>query len=133
MSSQASATFELKSWQEKPVQELDGGGKLTRASIVKAYQGDLEGSATLEYVMFYRADGTADFVGLEHVVGRIAGKSGSFVLRHIGTFEGGKATVSCSVVPGSGTGDLQGFCGNAGFAVGHQDRYPITLDYHFES
>jgi len=36
------------------------------------------------------------------------------------------------VVTGSGTGDLRGLRGKGGFAVGHQQPYPITLDYDFE-
>lgn len=47
--------------------------------------------------MVYREDGSASFVGLKRVVGRVGGRSGSFVLQHSGTFEGGiaKATLVC--------------------------------------
>jgi len=123
----------VKSWDEKPYEELDGGAKLTRASVTKSFQGDIQGESTLEYLMFYREDGSASFVGLERVVGRVGGRLGSFVLQHSGTDEGGTAKATYFVVPGSGTGDLRGLRGEGSSALsGHAQHYPITLDYDFE-
>ena len=132
MSTHATATFEVKSWDEKPYDEMDGAPKLTRASITKSFEGDIEGEATLEYLMVHRDDGSANFVGLERIVGRLGDRSGSFVLQHSGTFEGGTAKATWFVVPGSGTGDMRGLRGEGGFASGHADSYLITLDYDFE-
>jgi hypothetical protein len=56
--------------------------------------------------MSYTIQGTASFVGLDRVSGTVAGKSGTFVLQHAGSFSEGKARSSWSVVPGSGTDDL---------------------------
>ena len=53
MSQHAAATFEIKGWDEKPYQEGEGQAKLTRASVRKAFQGDLQGESTLEYLMAY--------------------------------------------------------------------------------
>ncbi len=122
-------TFEVKTWDEKPCGEIDGEAKLTRATVTKSFHGDIEGEGTLEYLMAYREDGSASFVGLQRVVGRVGDRSGSFVLQHSGTFEGGTAKVTWSAVPGSGIGGLRG---KGGFASAHQQRYPITLDYDFE-
>ena len=33
MSTHATAVFEIKTWDEKPYQEMEGGSKLTRASV----------------------------------------------------------------------------------------------------
>ena len=133
MSTHATATFEVKSWDEQPYQEFEGGAKLTGASVTTSYHGDIEGEGTLEYLMFYGEDGSASFVGLERVAGRVGNRSGSFVLRHSGAYEGGTAKGTYVVVPGSGTGDLRGLRGEGGFALsGHAQLYPITLDYDFE-
>ncbi len=132
MSKRATATFQVKSWDEKPYNEIDEGPKLTRASVTKSFRGDIEGEGTLEYLMIHRDDGSASFVGLERVVGRVGDRSGSFVLQHSGTFEGGTAKVTWFVVPGSGTGDLRGLRGEGGFASAHAEDYPITLEYDFE-
>ena len=132
MSTHATATFEVKTWDEQPYDEMDGGPKLTRARVAKSFQGDIEGESTVEYLMIHREDGSASFVGVERVVGRINGRSGSFVLQHSGVFEGGTAKTTWFVVPGSGTGDLRGLRGEGGFASSHAQHYPITLDYDFE-
>ena len=125
----ANARFAIKSWDEKPYAEGPDLPKLTRASVAKTLTGDIEGEASAEYLMMYRSDGTAAFVGLERVVGRIAGRSGSFVLQRAGVFEGGQAKESYSVVPGSATGELQGLRGEGHSAVGHGLEHPFALDY----
>jgi hypothetical protein len=132
MKTHAKATFTIKGWDEKPYNEMNGLPKLTRVNATKSYQGDITGEGKLEYLMMYRDDGSASFLGLERVVGSIGSRSGSFVLQHSGTFKGGVATVTLLVVPGSGTGDLRGLRGNGEFAVGHQPPYNMTLDYDFE-
>src|SRR6266567_6378609 len=132
MRKQAKATFGIKSWDEKPFNEMNGAPKLTRASVTKSYQGDITGEGKLEYLMMYRDDGSASLIGLERLVGSVGGRSGSFVLQHSGTFKEGIAMVTLVVVPESGTGDLRGLRGNGKFAVGHQAPYSMTLDYDFE-
>ena len=132
MKTSANARFVIKNWDEKPYREGEGLPKLARATVSKTYTGDIEGQAEVEYLMMYRSAGSASFTGLERVTGRIGGRSGSFVLQHTGTFEGGVARVTLSVVPGSGTGDLRGLKGEGEFSVGHQPPYAMTLDYHFE-
>ena len=108
MSTHAKDSFEVKTWDENPYDETDGGLKLTRASVTKSFRGGIEGEGTLEYLMVYPGGGYAKFVGLERVVGRLGDRWGSFVLEHSGTFEGGVAEASWSMVPGSGTGELRG-------------------------
>jgi hypothetical protein len=134
MSTHATAVFEIKAWDEKPYQEIEGGSKLTRASVTKAYRGDITGDATSESLMFYRADGTAVFAGLERIVGSIAGRAGSFVLQGSGIYRDGTATCDCKVVPDSGSGELRGLRGEGRYVAGHGDypNVPFTLDYSFE-
>ena len=125
----AHARFAIKSWDEKPYSEGQDLPRLTRASVTKTFTGDIEGDGQVEYLMMYRSDGSATFVGLERVVGRVAGKAGSFVLQRIGVFEGGEAKESYSVIPGSATGELQGLRGEGSSAVGHGLEHPFALTY----
>ena len=125
----ANARFAIKGWDEKAYSEGQDLPKLTRARVNKTFTGDIEGESELEYLMMYRSDGSATFVGLERVVGQISGKSGTFVLQRTGVFEGGQAKESYSVVPGSATGALRGLQGNGSSAVGHGTEHPFTLDY----
>ena len=129
----ANARFALKSWDEKPYSEGPDLPRMTRASVTKTFTGDLEGEGQVEYVMMYRADGSADFLGLERFVGRLGGKAGTFVLQRIGVFESGQAKESYSVVPGSGTGELRGLRGDGSSAVGHGTEHPFTLNYELDS
>ena len=137
MSTHATGTHDMKTWDEKtwdgkPANEVSGA-KLTRASVTNSFHGDIEGEGTLEYLMTYRDDGSASYVGLERVVGRIGDRAGSFVLQHSGTFAGGAAKTTWSVVPGSATGDLRGLRGEGGFVAHHgEPSASYTLDYDFE-
>jgi hypothetical protein len=129
MKKTANARFAITAWDEKPYSEGPGLPKLTRASVTKTLSGDIEGEGQVEYLMMYRSDGSATFVGIERVVGRIAGKAGSFVLQRSGVFEDGQAKESYSVIPGSATGDLQGLRGDGSTAVGHGMEHPFSLSY----
>ena len=133
MSTQAQATFAIQRWEEAAYLEMEHGGKCTRASISYAFQGDIAGESTLEYVMYYREAGSGSFVGIEHIVGSVGGRKGSFVLQHHGTFEGSSVKTNVSVVPNSGTDELQGLYGSGVIDItGHQEQYPITLEYGFD-
>ena len=132
MSTLANATFAIQSWDEKPYDEMEGGPKLSRASVVRAFTGDIEGESKAEYLMVYRSPEMATFVGTERFVGRVGDRTGSFVFVHRGTFENGVAKDTWVVVTGSGTGDLRGLRGEVHFASGHAATYPILMDYHFE-
>jgi uncharacterized protein DUF3224 len=133
MGTQANVTFKIQGWDEQPYNEIEGGGKLTRASVEQVLSGDIEGEAAVDWLMFYRPDDTADFVGLQRVTGRIGDRSGSFVLVHSGgTYDGQVAKGELSVVPGSGTGDLRGLRGTGEFSAPHGSTPSLTLDYDFE-
>lgn len=129
MTTSANARFAITSWDERPCGTGEDPPKLTRATVAKSYSGDIEGEGQVEYLMMYRADGSATFVGLERIVGRIGGRAGSFVLQRTGVFESGKANETYSVVDGSGTGELGGLRGGGRSSVGHGMEHPFSLEY----
>ena len=128
----ANARFSIKSWDERPYSEGKDLPKMTRASVDKTFTGDIDGEGHVEYVMMYRSDGRAAFVGLERITGRIAGRNGSFVLQRTGVFEDGQAKESYSVVTGSGTGELRSLRGEGTSSVGHAADYPFALNYELD-
>ena len=132
MKKTANARFSIKSWDEKPYSEGKDLPKMTRASVDKTFTGDITGEGHVEYVMMYRSDGTAAFVGLERITGRVAGRDGSFVLQRTGVFEDGQAKESYSVVTGSGTGELRSLRGEGTSSVGHAADYPFALNYELD-
>lgn len=129
MKQTANARFAIKNWDEKAYSEGDDLPKMTRASVAKTFTGDIEGESHVEYLMMYRSDGSATFLGLERISGRIGDLAGSFVLQRTGVFEGGTAKESYSVIPGSGTGQLRGLRGEGTSAVGHGMEHPFALKY----
>ena len=125
----ARATFKIVSWDEEPFDEPEVGPRLTQAHVKKSFEGDLIGTGNLMYVMTHLDAGSASFLGFEKVVGSLGGRTGSFVLRHTGSYDGEKATGEWEVVPGSGTGELSGLSGTGGFSAGHAEEHEMTLEY----
>ena len=92
--------------------------KMTKASVVLQFSGDIEGAADVEYLMFYSSfDPTdmhksqAQYVGQIRIEGSLQGKVGSFSLTDTGTFEDGIANSEISIIHGSGTGELSEIVG----------------------
>lgn len=124
----ASGEIQIKGWDEKPFQEGKDGRKLTRATVKQTFTGDIEGEAVTEYLMAYRADGTADFTGLQRIEGKVGGKTGAFVMRLSGSFDGKKAKAETIVVTGAGQGALDELEGKGEFQapLGHTGEYKLT-------
>ena len=126
MSSQITATFEIKGWDEQPFDEAVGVAKLTKATVAKEYAGDVEGTSATEWLMAYHPDKSAEFVGLERIKGTIDGRRGSLVLQHVGTFEDGAAKATLTVI--SGTDELKGATGTGQFVADPAGRITLTID-----
>jgi hypothetical protein len=127
----ATGTFQVENWEENPILEADDGAKVTRAEVQMSFEGDLEGKGVVEWLMGYAEDGTATYVGLERVVGKVGDKTGSFVVQHTGTFDGQTAKSRLEVVPGSGTGELSGLRGEGSFeaGMGSDGQRNVSLEY----
>ena len=126
------ATFDVTSWDEKTAEGLDGAVKVTRATFGQQLSGGIEAGSLVDAVMVYREDGTADFLGLQRVVGRIGDRAGSFVLTYTGGYDGTEARATLAVVAGSGTGDLVGLRGTGNSGAGAGDSGVLTLDYDLD-
>lgn len=128
--STASGTFQIDQWDEKPYQTGEGGRKLTRATVTQTYSGDIDGKAVTEYLMVYRADGTAEYTGVQRIEGTVSGRKGAFVLRLSGIFDGKGAKAETVVVSGAGQGDLDRMTGKGQFhaALGSTGDYSLQYD-----
>jgi hypothetical protein len=125
----AKASFEIQAWDEETYQELAGDRKLTRASVKQVFSGDIEGAGSVEWLMCYRDQGQARFVGLQHVDGRLGDRSGSFVIETVGTFDGAEAKGSWNVIPDSGTDELTGLSGEGDFLAPFKSTPSVVLNY----
>jgi hypothetical protein len=62
----------------------------------------------------------------------VGGRSRTFVLQDQGTLKDAVVSGDWFVVPGSGTGELEGLRGQGGFKAALGQGADITLDYWFE-
>jgi Protein of unknown function (DUF3224) len=81
--------------------------------------------------MYYGPHEQTHVLGMERVSGKLGGKSGTFVLEHIGEDEGSEARARVTILPGSGTGELQGVNGTGEMDASRAGNFTMTLDYEF--
>ena len=129
MTQHAQGKFDIASWDEEPFVEIDESRKLTRAIVTQRFSGDVAGDGSVQWLMFYRPDGTAEFVGLQHIDGKLGDRKGTFVLRSDGLFDGTKAAAEWTVVAGSGTGELEGLQGTGRMEAPMGSTASYELDY----
>lgn len=107
MTASAKGTFEVSL---KPLAGHEAA--VGRMSIDKQFSGQLTGSSKGEMLAYRSAvKGSAGYVAMELVTGTLDGKAGSFVLQHSGSMDRGASTLSITIVPDSGTGELAGIAG----------------------
>lgn len=107
----ASGTFDVK-LTPQATDTSAPGATLGRMSIAKQFHGDLEGTSTGE--MLTAGTGvrnSAGYVAIERVSGTLQGRTGSFALQHSGTMTRGEPQLLVTIVPDSGTGQLEGIAG----------------------
>lgn len=117
-------TYTPGKWDEKTIEIIEDRMKLTRVSAEFVFEGDIEGLAKVEYLMFYSAFDPADmhkskaqYVGQIRIVGKLKGKAGSFVVTDAGSFVEGVANSELSIIAGSGTDELSGISGVGEYAA----------------
>lgn len=105
------------------------GDGLSRMVLEKQYHGDLVGTAKGQMLAAGSAKSSGVYVAIETFTGTLRGKSGSFVLHHTGIMSGGAPTLTISLAPGSGTGDLQGITGNMKINIAPDGKHSYDLEY----
>ena len=113
---QLEGRFRVVSWDEERYDAADGQPKFTHTRTVHELTGAIEGEASICYLMVYRPDASASFVGLATVTGTIGGKNGSFVMQDVGTIENGVSRGRWTILPGLGSGGLRNVRGDGHFA-----------------
>lgn len=129
----ATGTFKVTGGSEDPYDELEPAIKLTHASGTQTFEGEIAGDGAVQWLMLYRADKSAHFVGLQRITGSVGGRRGTFVLAAEGDHEGGASRIRLTVVPGSGSGDLAGIQGTATMTAPGGPSGTYELEYSFEA
>ncbi|AGZ40223.1 DUF3224 domain-containing protein [Actinoplanes friuliensis] len=100
-----------------------------RMRVRKTISGDLTGSGVAEMMSVGTAvEGSAGYVAIDRITGTLGGRQGSFVLQHFGLMARGQGTLTVSVVPDSGTGELTGLTGFFDI-VNENGVHTYTFDY----
>jgi hypothetical protein len=113
----AAGTFEVK-LTPQGTDTAPEGSPLGRLTIDKYFHGDLEGTSKGEMLTVGTlVKNSAGYVAVERVVATLHGKQGTFALQHSGTMTRGVGTLTITVVPDSGTGELTGISGTMSIEI----------------
>lgn len=124
----ASGRFEVKL---APLQPYNGdpAAALGRMSIDKVFEGDLQAASKGEMLSAGSPQsGSAGYVAIERVTGALHGRRGSFTLQHNASMHRGTFSLNIFVVPGSGTGELQGLAGTMNVIVAGGHSYEFDYE-----
>ncbi|MGH9898698.1 MAG: DUF3224 domain-containing protein [Pyrinomonadaceae bacterium] len=112
MTTRASGTFEVNLSPQAP-NDTSENSALGRLLVDKQFHGDLEATSKGQMLAAHTSvNGSAGYVAIEQVSGTLHGRSGTFVLQHSGTMTRGAPQLTVTVVPDSGTGQLEGLAGS---------------------
>ena len=100
------------------------------SSIDKQFGGDLEAASRGEMLTaMTEVEGSAGYVAIELVSGRLHGRSGTFVLQHSGSMARGAQSLSVTVVPDSGTDQLVGIAGKMAISIDEDGKHSYDFEY----
>jgi hypothetical protein len=124
-------TFDVK-LAPLPGDPSTGGDAIGRLSIDKQFHGDLDAHSHGQMIAHSTATpGSAGYVALEQVTGRLGGRNGSFVLQHSATMNRGAPQLTLTVVPDSGTGELAGLSGSMQIIIENK-QHGYDFDYELK-
>jgi hypothetical protein len=116
----ATGTFNVKV-VPADISDIGKDAGIGRMTIDKVWSGDLEGSSKGEMLTsFTEATGAMGYVAMEHVTGKLDGRSGSFYFMHNATMNRSdpkSGVMQIVVVIGSGTGELIGLSGTLNILI----------------
>ncbi|RZT83796.1 uncharacterized protein DUF3224 [Pseudonocardia sediminis] len=123
--------FTLPTWDEDPYAEIpaDGGAeRYVRVRNTKEFTGGLTGTGVADLLQVLLPSGAAAYVGIERVEATVDGRRGTFVLMHAAAGDSTGGSMSVTVVPGSGTGDLDGLRGEMQIDRSPEGVHTYTFD-----
>jgi hypothetical protein len=103
--------------------------KVARMSIDKSFAGDLVATSRGEMLSGGSpAEGSAGYVAIERVTGTLDGRAGSFLLQHSGTMTPESQELTITVIPASGTGELEGLAGTMSIEI-EEGHHLYSFEY----
>jgi uncharacterized protein DUF3224 len=126
----ANGELHVTAWEELRSEDLGDGRRVVHGRLEDALSGGFEGTASWDNLLFYRADGSASFVTLGQMRGRLGDREGSFAVATRGTYDGEWVRSSWAIVVDSGTGELTGISGTGELETqpGHPGVYSLEVE-----
>lgn len=116
------------SFDVKIAPQADAGTGLGRMALQKTWHGEVQATSRGEMLTAMGAgNGSGAYVAVERVTGTVLGRKGSFSLVHRGVMAGGQQELSITVVPGSGTDELQGLEGTVSIRIDPDGKHFYVL------
>jgi hypothetical protein len=125
----AKGTFDVKVLPQTDDVDI-GDPSIGRFALDKQFHGDLEATGKGQMLGSRWDNGGGGYVAIERVNGKLSGHAGSFSLQHSGTMHDGKSSMDVQIVPGSGSGELEGIAGRMTITVAdgkHSYDFNYTL------
>jgi hypothetical protein len=127
MPTHATGPFDVK---VTPADDKTDDPTLGRMLLDKQYHGDLEAAGKGQMLTAGSpAKGAGGYVAIEKVTGTLNGKTGSFVLQHTGTMTHAGVQLTITVVPESGTGQLEGIAGKMTIKMTPDGKHSYDFQY----
>jgi hypothetical protein len=130
MTNLARGTFDVNIIPQPP-EDKSEGSTLGRMLIEKEFRGGLQAAGKGQMLTgMPEGKGSGAYVAIERVTGTLNGRSGSFILHHLGIMERGAPRLNVTVVPDSGTRELAGIAGTMTIIIAegkHSYEFAYTL------
>ena len=126
---QISARFDVITWEESALDDSHDLPKIAWATWTSVYWGEMQGESTTQWLVAYAEDGSTHYVGLERFRGAAAGRDGSMVIQHVGTYADSTVKGSLTVVVGSGTDGLASASGEGTFFAHRGGSVRLSLQF----
>ena len=132
MTQQIKGAFEVKR-SAQPACDMGDGVEAGHFRFDKQFHGDLDGSSVVHMLAVgTEVPGSAAYVAVERLSAALQGRKGTFFMQHNGTLTRGAPTLSLTVVPDSGTGELQGLAGSMTIDI-VDGKHFYTFDYTLDT
>ena len=113
----------------RPAVDLGDGVQAAHMRFDKVFRGPLEATSVVQmFAVGTAVEGSAAYVAVERVVGRLDGRSGAFCMQHSGIMDRGSPSLTVSVIPDSGTDALAGLRGALAIDI-VDGKHFYTFDY----
>jgi hypothetical protein len=127
VTTRATGTFEVKLTPQAA--DFAQDPTLGRMILEKQIHGDLEATSRGQMLTGGTdVKGSGVYVAVERITGKLAGRSGSFLLHHTGIMTRGEPHLEITVVPDSGTGQLAGITGKMNIII-TEGKHSYEFDY----